>query len=308
MVRILFKPFDIKKWFALGFCAFLAQCGEGGGGGNYGNFNNQNSASGSEFREGVNNAETWINSNWELFLGIVIGSVLCILIINLLVLWISSRGKFMLLDGIVKNRAAVVEPWNEFKTQANSLCIFRFMLSIIGMLCVALTIGLPAYLAYPDFQADTWGDGATNALVALVCLGIPFAIVGTAIAFFLSGFVVPTMYLRRVSVMEGWRLAWGHLCKGHLGSAFLLFLLLVLLGIGVGIIAIAVTCATCCLAGLPYISSVVFLPVTVFFTCVFLVYIEQFGNEWKFFKSMCGSCGYDMRGLPDDIDCPECGK
>ena len=308
MVRILFKPFDIKKWFAPGFCAFLAQCGEGGGGGNYGNFNNQNSASGSEFREGVNNAETWINSNWELFLGIVIGSVLCILIINLLVLWISSRGKFMLLDGIVKNRAAVVEPWNEFKTQANSLCIFRFMLSIIGMLCVALTIGLPAYLAYPDFQADTWGDGATNALVALVCLGIPFAIVGTAIAFFLSGFVVPTMYLRRVSVMEGWRLAWGHLCKGHLGSAFLLFLLLVLLGIGVGIIAIAVTCATCCLAGLPYISSVVFLPVTVFFTCVFLVYIEQFGNEWKFFKSMCGSCGYDMRGLPDDIDCPECGK
>ena len=198
---------------------------KGGGGGNYGNFNNQNSASGSEFREGVNNAETWINSNWELFLGIVIGSVLCILIINLLVLWISSRGKFMLLDGIVKNRAAVVEPWNEFKTQANSLCIFRFMLSIIGMLCVALTIGLPAYLAYPDFQADTWGAGATNALVALVCLGIPFAIAGTAIAFFLSGFVVPTMYLRRVSVMEGWRLAWGHLCKGHLGSAFLLFLL-----------------------------------------------------------------------------------
>lgn len=141
MVRILFKPFDIKKWFALGFCAFLSQCGEGGGG-NGGNFGNQNNLSGSEFREGVNNVEIWINNNWGLFLGIAIGSVMCILIINLLVLWISSRGKFMLLDGIVKNRAAVIEPWNEFKTQANSLCIFRFMLSIIGMLCVALTIGL----------------------------------------------------------------------------------------------------------------------------------------------------------------------
>ena len=60
---------------ALGFCAFLSQCGEGGGG-NGGNFGNQNNPSGSEFREGVNNVETWINSNWELFLGIVIGSVL----------------------------------------------------------------------------------------------------------------------------------------------------------------------------------------------------------------------------------------
>jgi hypothetical protein len=307
MVRILFKPFDIKKWFALGFCAFLSQCGEGGGG-KSGSLGNQNNPGGSEFREGVNNVEIWINNNWGLFLGIAIGSVMCILIINLLVLWISSRGKFMLLDGIVKNRAAVIEPWNEFKTQANSLCIFRFILSIISLLCVALMIGLPAYLAYPDFQADTWGSGATNALVAFVCLSIPFAIAATAIAFFLGGFVVPTMYLRRVRVMEGWSLAWGRLCKDHLGSAFLLFLLLVVLGIGVGVIAIAVTCATCCLAALPYISSVVFLPVTVFFTCFFLVYIEQFGNEWKFFKRMCGSCGYDMQGLPDDSHCPECGK
>jgi hypothetical protein len=120
------------------------------------------------------------------------------------------------------------------------------------------------------------------------------------------------MYLRRVRVLEGWRLAWGHLCKYHLGSAFLLFLLLVVLGIGVGVIFIAVTIATCCLAAclaaLPYISSVVFLPVTVFFTCFFLVYIEQFGNEWKFFNPICEKCGYDMQGLPEGDVCPECGQ
>ena len=33
VVRILFKPFEFKKWLALGFCAFLAQCSEGGGSG-----------------------------------------------------------------------------------------------------------------------------------------------------------------------------------------------------------------------------------------------------------------------------------
>ena len=29
--EILFKPFDLRKWFVLGFCAFLAYLGEGGG-------------------------------------------------------------------------------------------------------------------------------------------------------------------------------------------------------------------------------------------------------------------------------------
>ena len=40
MLKILFKPFDLKKWLILGFCVFLAQCGTGGnaGGGGGGNF------------------------------------------------------------------------------------------------------------------------------------------------------------------------------------------------------------------------------------------------------------------------------
>src|SRR5687767_10268602 len=37
-VDILFKPFNITKWFVLGFAAWLAQLGEGGGGGNNFNF------------------------------------------------------------------------------------------------------------------------------------------------------------------------------------------------------------------------------------------------------------------------------
>ena len=28
--RILFQPFDLGKWFVIGFCAWLAQLGEGG--------------------------------------------------------------------------------------------------------------------------------------------------------------------------------------------------------------------------------------------------------------------------------------
>ncbi len=36
---ILFRPFDLGKWFVIGFCAWLAQLGNaGGGGGNKGRF------------------------------------------------------------------------------------------------------------------------------------------------------------------------------------------------------------------------------------------------------------------------------
>src|SRR5258705_1881579 len=37
MKRILFQPFDLKKWLVIGFAAWLANLGAGGGG--IGNFN-----------------------------------------------------------------------------------------------------------------------------------------------------------------------------------------------------------------------------------------------------------------------------
>jgi hypothetical protein len=35
MKRILFQPFDLKKWLVIGFAAWLANLGSGGGGFNY---------------------------------------------------------------------------------------------------------------------------------------------------------------------------------------------------------------------------------------------------------------------------------
>ena len=43
--QILFNPFDLGKWFVIGFCAWLAGLGESGGGGG-GNFNNSSNHGG----------------------------------------------------------------------------------------------------------------------------------------------------------------------------------------------------------------------------------------------------------------------
>ena len=48
-------------------------------------------------------------------------------------------------------------------------------------------------------------------------------------------------------------------------------LLLILLG----------CCFTCCVALLPYLSSVAFLPIFVFFRCYSLGFLAQFGEEWR---------------------------
>jgi hypothetical protein len=54
-----------------------------------------------------------------------------------------------------------------------------------------------------------------------------------------------------------------------------------LLGLGAALLVLLGCCLTCCVALLPYVSSVVFLPISVFFRCYSLGFLEQFGEEWR---------------------------
>jgi hypothetical protein len=44
------------------------------------------------------------------------------------VMWVRARGKFMFLEGVAYDRAAVVEPWKRLRPLANSF--FRFELAL----------------------------------------------------------------------------------------------------------------------------------------------------------------------------------
>ena len=305
MVRILFQPFEFKKWMLLGFCAFLAQCGEGGGNsGNWSNWSNSNN------QQRYGEAKQWIESNLELVIGLAVGGIVLMMMIGLLVTWISSRGRFMLLDGIVKNRAAVSEPWTEFKTEGNSLFLFRIVVGLIAIVGFLIAAGIPILIALPDFQTETFSETSFAAIVFGCFLFIPYIIACIAFSFFLKIFVVPTMYLKRVRAVEGMGIAWRTLCKDHLGSAILFFLMMFLLGIVSVIITIVATCCTCCLTIIPYIGSVILLPISVFFACYAICYIQQFGDDWQFAlygPNNCTSCGYVREGLKDGHACPECG-
>jgi len=45
-------------------------------------------------------------------------------------------------------------------------------------------------------------------------------------------------------------------------------------------------CLTCCMAAIPYVSSVVFLPVAVLFRAYSLHFMAQFGPEWDVFRAV----------------------
>ncbi|MDH3345827.1 MAG: hypothetical protein OEL75_01440, partial [Kiritimatiellaceae bacterium] len=128
MVDVLFRPFDLGKWMVMGFCAFLANCGrQGGGGGGGSGFNHGNHRSGGGGEEWPELADfvsdIWIEYSHWIILG---GCFVVVLIVGLTILvnWLNSRGQFMFLDNVLKNRGAVKEPWSAYRKEANSLMVF----------------------------------------------------------------------------------------------------------------------------------------------------------------------------------------
>ena len=217
------------------------------------------------------------------FIASVATLALIFLAICLLVTWISSRGRFMFLDGIVKNRGAVKEPWTEYRREGNSLFLFRILLGLIALLGFAIAAGIPFVIALHDIQTGVFDTGAILAIITAALLFIPYILVCIAVSFMVDAFVVPTMYLRRVRAFEGWRIAWRELVRQHMGAALLLFLMLLILGIGVGVVVVLATCLTCCITAIPYVGTVLLLPIPVFFASYVLEYIQQFGDDWQFY-------------------------
>src|SRR5438552_5797401 len=89
----------------------------------------------------------------------------------------------------------------------------------------------------------------------------------------------PVMYTRRCSPSD----AAGAILRLILDDPvpFILFILFMLaLWIGWIMVGCLVTCLTCCLASLPYIGTVIVLPVPVFFRSFSLLFLRQFGSDW----------------------------
>jgi hypothetical protein len=92
--------------------------------------------------------------------------------------------------------------------------------------------------------------------------------------------MVPIMYRQRCPA----RLAFAQavdLVTAHPGPILLYVLFLLLLAVAVFMISCAVTCATCCIAAIPYVGTVILLPIPVTLGAFSLLFLRQFGSDYN---------------------------
>jgi hypothetical protein len=271
MKKILFQPFNMKKWFVIGFAAWLANLGSGGGSFNY-QFNRRDEM------QKVNDAISQIPHSILVF-GI---SLLIVFVLALIVLfaWLRARGGFMFIDCIVKNRGAIAEPWREFQKEGNSYFLFWLVVAFVFVLFTAL-LSLPLIILaikgryYLDLHCDR-----LDVYVLLAIAGWIFVLLLAIIAWALiASFMMPVMYRRRCRAYEAFRAVLS-LIAAHPGEIVLYCLFLIALVIATGLICCLAICATCCIAALPYIGTVILLPVLILFRSFSLVFLRQFGPDY----------------------------
>ena len=278
MNQALFKPFDIAKWFVLGFTAFLADLADGPHSNGIFNYKEDRFR---DIEELPNRAWEWFADNPGWFIFIIIGIGL-IFVIGILVTWFSSRGKFMFLDNVVHNRAQVVNPWKEYRTEGNSLFLWRF---IFGIICFAV-FAVVALIYIFSFRRFFMDDFAIINIIGLILPILILVLIISYISLFLNNFVVPIMYKNRLNTMQ----AWGNflIIFNQFPVQYIVYgIIMLFLYIFFIILVILTGVFTCCcgflLVALPYIGSVATLPISYTFRAFSLEFLEQFGSDYKIF-------------------------
>ncbi|MCB9868122.1 MAG: hypothetical protein H6816_15970 [Phycisphaerales bacterium] len=312
--KVLFRPFDLGRWFTIGFCAWISSFLEGGG--NFSGIWNMGGRGGGGgggwpgFPGGQGGSGQPFGLSTSTLIAIVALLVLLGIAVSLVFAWVGARGRFMFIDNIARSRGAVVAPWREYRPQGNSLFLFLLVYGIAFFLVMIVLLAVAGVIALPDIRARSWGPAATMAVVVGAFTVVPLGLVGALVSFVLHNFVVPTMYLWRVGAMEAWRIVRIEVLGPHLGACVLYFLFRIVIFIGIGIVATGLTCATCCMTAIPYLGTVILLPLFVFSQSYALMFLQQIGPQWSFVQEeglRCERCHYDLTGLVGADRCPECG-
>ena len=291
--RILFQPFDFKKWLIIGFAAFLTYLNGGGFTGfrppMSGNWMNH-------FPNDRGDLRAFIEQLDPVWMGLIAVVLILAIAIIIVLTWVRSRGHFVFIDCVVRNRAAIVEPWNEYRAEGNSYFVFALLLTL-ATLCVVgvvvvLIIGGAALVEHRQVGAPV---GVLGLILGGIGLFLFLILFGTVIQF-----VAPLMYRRRCKAGAAFAEILRTLSQ-HLGVFVLFCLFSMVLGLAVAILIVAATCMTCCIAAIPYVGTVILLPVFVFLQSFSLLFLRQFGSDYDVWDGIPQSEGPRLPGTPPPI-------
>lgn len=276
MKTMLFRPFDIANWLTVAFAAFLS--GNLGGGANFGRLGR---LGGGDWRYSATKhgdlPADWNFLTWGIALLVIV--VLFAIILAVVWMWIASRGRFIFTDCLVKQHGAIVEPWREFRREGNSYFLFSLAVAFAMVMATIIIVVIAwALFAMVSGGEDMRAGAVAVFVVILIFLGLLWLLVVLFFAL-VSHFMVPVMYRRRCSARE----AFLDVTKliFHQPVPFILFVLFgIVLALAVAVIGTTVACLTCCIGGLPYISTVLLLPAIVWLATFRLMFFRQFGEQY----------------------------
>jgi len=279
---MLFEPFDLSKWFTVGFCAWLAYLGQGGSPSfNYRAGHHHNAPDLPAVKEAL-----LVNLPW-----VIIGAAVLIpifVIVGLILCWLRSRGQFMFVHCIAGNKAEVAVPWKKFARQGNSLFLFKIIFGLIAVAATGLSLAIAIVAAFA-IRAAGLNAAAVSGLVVVILAVIITALLAVLIVKFADDFVVPIMFLRTAGCLAGWREFLAVIaCNKARFAFYILFQLVISLAIIFIIATICLVGCCCCCASVllfvPYVGTVILLPIIIFKRAYSLFYLRQFGLQFDVFQ------------------------
>jgi len=281
VVEVLFRPFDVSRWFSMGFCAWLAYIGTQSG-----NFNGVGEGNPGDLKAQLDTLLDKL-ANASAHPGVVASIVLLLVLGLLFGLWLCSlrsRGDFMFLHRWYRPDAPIRQCWLSSRAAAHELFVWRVYFFFIALLLFALD-GVVAYvrIVRPYLDADkAWSDALLRPTVACVTVAVLLSIGVRLVAHLAKAFVVPVMYWHGVTAPRAWLVVFA-LCNQYPFAVLsylacgVVFLVMAVMG------GLAFVLCTCCIGiiplALPYLSGVLLLPVYLFFRGYAVCFLSQWRAE-----------------------------
>lgn len=280
--RLLFERFDLAKWLSFGVIVFLATMFEGGCAPPFG-FRFPGPPFGATpagFLEGL--GDVFGSVGGRLGVVLTVGGILFVVSIALgaLLLWLRSRGHMMLIRAVALNDVRIEHNWRTTGRLANSLFLFRLVLSLIGLAWnVSVVAGAVIALYVFRERIPAWSTFVMTLLpfvAALLCGNVVLWL----IVVFLRSFVSVLMYRFDLTCLAAWR-GFLTIAGKNVGPLCLFLLIRFAYHVAFRIIALFATCATCCIAAVPVLGQALFSPFYVF-DCAYSIYVlESLGPEYR---------------------------
>jgi hypothetical protein len=286
---LLFQPFDLGRWFVIAFGAWLAGLGRRGFGFNYQARlpgGHTHPEAGPDFHALFEHARSYVMNNLTWIIPLAIALAIFLVALGVVMAWLRARGNFIFLHCVALNRAEVAVPWNKFARQGNSLFLFNLVLGFVWILA-SMPVLILMVLTLTRIMHQS--QPAPRILLALLPLGLMLLSIG--MVFFIIGkltidFVVPIMFLRGSKCRVAWT-EFLRLLAYNLGRVLLYLLFQIVVALAIAFLVLAAVIITCCCAGclmlIPYLGTVLLLPMHVFRRSYSLGYLAQYGPDFNVF-------------------------